>query len=71
MNYKDQKNWEFESGDTQSPINIDTTKAQEMKDNGAIELNYNNAVLDEVDNGHSIQVDVTGTAKKSMVVTLI
>uniref|UniRef100_UPI00313EBC37 carbonic anhydrase family protein n=1 Tax=Bacillus sp. OTU530 TaxID=3043862 RepID=UPI00313EBC37 len=63
VNYKDQKNWEFESGDTQSPINIDTTKAQEMKDNGAIELNYNNAVLDEVDNGHSIQVDVTGTAK--------
>ncbi|MBY0598225.1 carbonic anhydrase [Bacillus bingmayongensis] len=63
VNYKDQKNWEFESGDIQSPIAIDTTKAQEMKDNGAIELNYNNAVLDEVDNGHSIQVDVTGTAK--------
>ncbi|EJR91035.1 hypothetical protein IKE_05710 [Bacillus cereus VD196] len=63
VNYKDQKHWEFESGDTQSPIVIETTKAQEMKENGAIELNYNNAVLDEVDNGNSIQIDVTGTAK--------
>ncbi|MGM0924271.1 MAG: carbonic anhydrase [Bacillota bacterium] len=63
VNYKDQKKWEIESGDSQSPIDIDTTKALEMNDSGAIELNYNNAVLDEVDNGHSIQVNVTGTAK--------
>ncbi|MBO1510114.1 carbonic anhydrase family protein [Metabacillus sp. BG109] len=63
VNYTDQKNWAFESGDTQSPIDINTTKTQAMKDSGVIELNYNNAVLDEVDNGHSIQVDATGTAK--------
>ncbi|MGE7877614.1 carbonic anhydrase family protein [Peribacillus muralis] len=53
----------MESGDTQSPIDIETTKTQEMKDNGAIELNYNNAVLVAEDKGHSIQLDVTGTAK--------
>ncbi|MFJ7754437.1 carbonic anhydrase [Peribacillus muralis] len=63
LNYKNQKNWKLESGDTQSPIDIETTKTQEMKDNGAIELNYNNAVLVAEDNGHSIQLDVTGTAK--------
>jgi carbonic anhydrase len=63
VNYKDQKKWEIESVDSQSPIDIDTTKAQEMNDSGAIELNYNNAVLDEVDNVHSIQVNVTGSAK--------
>ncbi|MCK1993941.1 carbonic anhydrase family protein [Peribacillus muralis] len=63
VNYKDQKNWELESGDTQSPIDIETTKTQEMKDSGAIELNYNKAVLVAEDNGHSIQLGVTGTAK--------
>ncbi|WP_285768753.1 carbonic anhydrase family protein [Peribacillus sp. SI8-4] len=63
LNYKNQNNWELESGDTQSPINIETTKTQEMKDSGAIELTYDNAVLVAEDNGHTIQLDVTGTAK--------
>ncbi|KAA6460487.1 carbonic anhydrase [Bacillus thuringiensis] len=60
---KDQKNWKFKSGNIQSPIAIDTAKTQEMKDDGAIELIYNDTVLNQVDNGHSIQVNATGTVK--------
>ncbi|EUJ16880.1 eukaryotic-type carbonic anhydrase family protein [Listeria aquatica FSL S10-1188] len=33
-----------------------------MKDEGKIELNYSKTMVDEVDNGHSIQVDDTGSA---------
>lgn len=62
LDYHDQKSWQFEAGDTQSPINIETTKTEPMKDTGAIELNYNQKVTDEVDNGHSIQVDDGGQA---------
>ncbi|WP_088815751.1 MULTISPECIES: carbonic anhydrase [Listeria] len=63
IDYKNQKDWKFESGDSQSPINIETAKTEPMKDSGEIELDYSDAVVDEVDNGHSIQVDDTGTAK--------
>lgn len=62
LDYDDQKGWEFESGDAQSPINIDTNKVEPMKDNGGITLDYSDIAVDEVDNGHSIQVDDTGTA---------
>ncbi|EUJ29534.1 carbonic anhydrase [Listeria cornellensis] len=62
LDYHDQKSWQFEAGDTQSPINIETAKTEPMKDTGTIELNYNQKVTDEVDNGHSIQVDDGGQA---------
>ncbi|EUJ43451.1 carbonic anhydrase [Listeria riparia] len=62
LDYHDQKSWQFEAGDTQSPINIETAKTTKMEDKGTIELNYNQKVTDEVDNGHSIQVDDGGTA---------
>ncbi|WP_439443593.1 carbonic anhydrase [Listeria aquatica] len=62
LDYNDQKGWEFEAGDSQSPINIETAKTEQMKDEGKIELNYSKTVVDEVDNGHSIQVDDTGSA---------
>ncbi|MBG9509302.1 carbonic anhydrase [Bacillus thuringiensis] len=62
LNYKDQKHWKFESGDAQSPINIDTEKIIPMKDTGIIELNYNQKVQNEEDNGHTIQVNTGGTA---------
>ncbi|MEM5611310.1 carbonic anhydrase family protein [Bacillus thuringiensis] len=70
LNYKDQKHWKFESGDAQSPINIDTEKIIPMKDTGIIELNYNQKVQNEEDNGHTIQVN-TGGLQLSMVVNLI
>lgn len=41
LDYHDQKSWQFEAGDTQSPINIETAKTEPMKDTGTIELNYN------------------------------
>lgn len=62
VNYNDQESWEFESGDSQSPIAIKSSIAEKMKDKGTIDLNYNDKVLDEVDNGHSIQVNVSGAA---------
>lgn len=62
LDYSDQKGWKFEAGDSQSPINIEPEKTERMKDEGKMELNYNKTVVDEVDNGHSIQVDDTGSA---------
>ena len=62
LNYKNQKDWDFESGNSQSPINIETRTAEKMIDEGEIKINYNDIVIDEVDNGHSIQIDDTGTA---------
>lgn len=62
LDYNDQKGWEFEAGDSQSPINIETKKTKPMKDDGKVELNYSERVVDEVDNGHSIQVDDVGSA---------
>ncbi|WP_242069898.1 hypothetical protein [Bacillus cereus] len=41
LNYKNQDSWKFESGDAQSPINIDTSKVVPMQDVGAIQLDYN------------------------------
>ncbi len=62
LDYKNQKDWDFESGNSQSPINIETSTAKSMIDEGEIKINYNDIVIDEVDNGHSIQIDDTGTA---------
>ncbi|EUJ32278.1 eukaryotic-type carbonic anhydrase family protein [Listeria floridensis FSL S10-1187] len=62
LNYDDQKGWAFESGDSQSPINIEPAKTEAMKDTGKLELNYSDTVVDEVDNGHAVQVDDTGSA---------
>ncbi|CAD5897515.1 Carbonic anhydrase (fragment) [Carnobacterium maltaromaticum] len=33
-----------------------------MIDNGEIKIDYSDIVIGEVDNGHSIQIDDTGTA---------
>ncbi|WP_163655502.1 carbonic anhydrase [Listeria sp. PSOL-1] len=63
VDYSKQDKWDFESGKTQSPINIDTNKTEKMTDEGKITLDYNDIPIDEVDNGHSIQVDDTGKAK--------
>lgn len=63
LNYQEQDRWELESGDAQSPINIDTSKVVSMKDEGEMQLDYNTIVQDEEDNGHTIQVDDTGTAQ--------
>lgn len=62
LDYGNQSDWTFESGDSQSPIDIVTNKAEAMKDAGTLDLNYKDQVIDEVDNGHSIQVNDTGEA---------
>ncbi|PHG57630.1 carbonic anhydrase [Bacillus toyonensis] len=63
LNYQDQDRWELESGDAQSPIDINTSKVISMQDAGEIELDYGSIVQNETDNGHTIQVDDTGTAR--------
>lgn len=62
LNYQKQENWKFEAGDTQSPIDIDTSQTVPMKDTGDIQVDYQTTVQNEEDNGHSIQVNDTGTA---------
>ncbi|MGR6001850.1 carbonic anhydrase [Bacillus cereus] len=62
LDYQEQEHWKFESGNTQSPINIDTSETLPMKDTGDIQIDYQTAVQSEEDNGHSIQVNATGTA---------
>ncbi|MBC1373342.1 carbonic anhydrase family protein [Listeria booriae] len=62
LDYKNQKSWQFESGKSQSPINIETNKTELMTDLGNIELKYNQTAIDEEDNGHSIQVGLSGQA---------
>lgn len=63
LDYDDQKDWKFESGDSQSPINIDTTKTEKMTDSGTITLNYATDFEKVVDNGHSIEAEVKGNAE--------
>lgn len=60
--YQDQDHWKFEAGDTQSPIDINTSQTVPMKDTGGIQVEYQTKVQSEEDNGHSIQVNDTGTA---------
>lgn len=62
LDYTKQNEWDFESGDSQSPIDIVTEKAEPMKDSGKLEFSYSNLLLDIDDNGHSIQADTTGSA---------
>lgn len=62
FDYHHQLGWRFEAGDSQSPINIDTHKTLPMLDAGQISWQYSPMVIDEVDNGHSIQIDDSGFA---------
>ncbi|MBC6314429.1 carbonic anhydrase [Listeria grandensis] len=63
LDYAKQADWKVEAGKYQSPINIDTASVKPMRDNGDISLNYDDKVLDQVDNGHSIQVNDDGIAE--------
>ncbi|GAB6524561.1 carbonic anhydrase [Bacillus cereus] len=60
--YPDQNHWPFESGNAQSPIDINTSQTVPMKDTGGIQIEYQAKIQSEEDNGHSIQVNDTGTA---------
>lgn len=60
--YADQSNWEFLSGNKQSPINIETIQASDMTDEGTIVLNYTNGNEQVIDTGYDIQVAKSGTA---------
>lgn len=63
FNYLRQKDWTFQSGNMQSPININLLETTPMLDEGNIELNYQNQILYIEDTGRSIQVGATGLAK--------
>ena len=63
FNYSRQKDWTFQSGNMQSPININPLETAPMLDEGSIELNYDNQILYIEDTGRSIQVGATGVAK--------
>lgn len=63
FNYSRQKDWTFQSGNMQSPININLLETTPMLDEGSIELNYDNQILYIEDTGRSIQVGATGVAK--------
>ena len=64
IDYDNQKEWEFSSGKMQSPIDIKTTSAEKMSpDSGAVEVNYAKEIQKTENNGHSIQISDSGTAK--------
>ncbi|CZQ96258.1 alpha-carbonic anhydrases signature [Trichococcus palustris] len=62
LDYGNQEEWTFESGKMQSPINIETSKAETMSEDGSITLNYLQDAIDVVDNGHSIEIKDGGQA---------
>ncbi|WP_445492682.1 carbonic anhydrase [Niallia sp. 03133] len=62
LDYSDQKDWDFESGDMQSPIDIDLSRTEKMIDDGNLDLKYGSKISYIEDNGHSIQVGGSGPA---------
>lgn len=62
FNYTDQTSWRFESGQSQSPIAINSSDALPVAEEGGIQLDYPNNVLSTDDNSHTIQVNNNGTA---------
>lgn len=63
IDYDDQNDWEFTSGNMQSPIDIPSAETEEMTpDNGTITLNYGKDITNAENNGHSIQISDGGQA---------
>lgn len=62
LDYENQEEWTFASGDMQSPINIETSEAETMSEDGSLTLNYLEDAIDVVDNGHSIEIEDGGQA---------
>ncbi|GJM81770.1 carbonate dehydratase [Paenibacillus sp. HMSSN-139] len=62
FSYERQDEWEFVSGNMQSPINIDTSKVVDYLGSG-LELSYEPIGTYVEDNGHSIQVGLRGKAE--------
>lgn len=60
FDYQDQGEWEQVSGKMQSPIDIPTSDAEKMNDEGDLTINYNAAITKVENNGHSIQVTDSG-----------
>lgn len=62
FSYANQKEWQIVSGNLQSPIDILTQNAVPYQGSG-IQCNYENIGHSVVNNGHSIQVELQGTAE--------
>ena len=61
--YENQEAWNAETGNMQSPINLDSKSAEKMHDAGKVKLNYKPEAAYIEDNGHSIQAGGEGTAE--------
>ena len=53
LDYGNQDEWTFESGEMQSPINIETGAAEAMVEDGSLTLDYAEEIIDVVDNGQA------------------
>lgn len=63
LNYDDQKDWVFTSGNMQSPIDIVTSKTETMyPDSGKITFKYGKDVTKAENNGHSIEITDGGAS---------
>ena len=62
LDYGNQDEWTFESGKMQSPINIETSAAETMIEDGSLTLDYAEEIIDVIDNGHSIEMEDGGQA---------
>ncbi|TYC50150.1 carbonic anhydrase family protein [Weissella muntiaci] len=62
LDYSHQQNWHFESGQHQSPINIDDQSVIDWQRGSAIEIDYQNQVSEAHNSGNGLEVLVNGTA---------
>ncbi len=63
LDYNNQGAWKQVSGEMQSPINIKTSKVENLEDDGKIETYYDQSITKAENNGHSIQVGDSGYAQ--------
>jgi len=62
FSYSDQASWRFESGQSQSPMAINSSDALPVAEEGGLKLDYPDNVISTDDNSHSIQVNNNGAA---------
>lgn len=59
--YDAQEEWHFQSGQSQSPVDIATSTVETMKEPGILSANYAGRETKITDKGHTIQVNARGT----------
>lgn len=62
LDYENQDEWDFESGEMQSPSISKRVQQKRFITDGSLTLDYAEEIIDVVDNGHSIEIEDGGQA---------